>query len=92
MAKDDPFGLYAQSDRTVVIRPQPGGRLPAEPLRAAPQDPPGAGFVAPLELPVASGRNPLLSAALPILSLAPLLRNPTPPADPDTLRLSLIHI
>ena len=25
-AKDDPFGLYARSDRTVVIRPQPGGR------------------------------------------------------------------
>jgi type VI secretion system protein ImpK len=89
MAKDDPFGLYAQSDRTVVIRPQPGGRPSAEPLRATPPDPPVAGFAVPLELPIASGRNPLLSAALPILSLAPLLRNPTPPADPDTLRTRL---
>ena len=89
MPEDDPFGLYAQSDRTVVIRPQPGGRrpgAPASPFGAAP-----AG-VAPLPaLPARAGRNPLLTAAVPILSLAPLLRGPSPPADPESLRPRLLE-
>ena len=89
MAKDDPFGLYAQSDRTMVIRPQPGGRPPSEPFRTTPSGNDRPDFAPPLELSTGSGRNPLLSAALPILTLAPLLRSPTPPADPESLRSRL---
>lgn len=89
MAKDDPFGLYAQSDRTMVIRPQPGGRPPSEPYRTTPSGNDRHDFAPPLELSTGSGRNPLLSAALPILTLAPLLRSPTPPADPESLRSRL---
>jgi type VI secretion system protein ImpK len=104
MAEADPFALYAQDDRTVVIRPQqddrtvvirpqPGGRA-SPPSPAPPPKAPflGAGeqFPAPSPLSDRFGKNPLLAAALPILNLAPLLRNPVPPADPASLRTRLL--
>jgi type VI secretion system protein ImpK len=95
MPDDDPFGLYAQTDRTVVMRPRPGGRRPAEPpdpfgLGRAGTDGAAAWSPTPV-LPARAGANPLLSAAVPILSLAPLLRGPNPPADPETLRGRLLE-
>jgi type VI secretion system protein ImpK len=93
MAEADPFALYAQDDRTVVIRPQPGGRASARPPAPPPKAPfLGAGEQSPTPSPLSArfGRNPLLAAAVPILNLAPLLRNPDPPADPASLRTRLL--
>ena len=93
MAETDPFALHAQNDRTVVIRPRPGGRASAQP----PPPPPkaaSAGLAEPLPPPSPLshrfGKNPLLAAAVPILNLAPLLRNPVPPADPTSLRTQVL--
>jgi type VI secretion system protein ImpK len=81
-AKDDPFGLHDAGDRTVFIRPQPGGRGPA--MRPAP--PPSAYTDgAPVDL-AASHPNPLVAAAGALLSLAPRLRTASPPARPEELR------
>jgi type VI secretion system protein ImpK len=92
MAGTDPFALYAHDDRTVVIRPQPGGRAPAPP------PPPKAPLARAGELPASPSvpsnrfaKNPLLAAAVPILSLTPLLRSPAPPADPASLRTRLLE-
>lgn len=93
MAEADPFALYAQDDRTVVIRPQPGGRAPARSPAPLPKAPSlGAGEHFPTSSPLSArfGRNPLLAAAVPILNLAPLLRDPVPPADPVSLRTRLL--
>src|SRR5918996_345395 len=93
MAESDPFALYAQDDRTVVMRPQPGGRTSARPPAPPPKGPfLGAGEQFPTPSPLSDrfGRNPLLAAAVPILNLAPLLRNPVPPADPVSLRTRLL--
>jgi type VI secretion system protein ImpK len=77
MQKDDPFGLFGDGDRTVIMRPQPGGRAPQP--TPAPQ-------ARPAELGPAIGRNPLVRAASPILTLAPHLRSAQPPGDSETLR------
>jgi type VI secretion system protein ImpK len=50
----------------------------------------GEQFPTPPALSARFGRNPLLAAAVPILNLAPLLRNPVPPADPASLRTRLL--
>ena len=81
-AKDDPFGLFDAGDRTVFIRPQPGGRGPAP--RPEPPPPAYAGSAA-LELP-ASQHNPLVAAAAALLSLAPRLKTASPPSRPEELR------
>ena len=58
--------------------------------RSAPRQPsPKARALPAFEIPSTVSRNPLLAAAIPILSLAPLLRSPNPPADPDALRRQL---
>jgi type VI secretion system protein ImpK len=94
MTEDDPFALYAHDDRTVVIRPQPGRRRPAA---ATPPPPDFSSWDRAQPLPLlapTSGRfskNPLLAAAVPILNLAPLLRSPSPPADPPSLRNRLLE-
>ncbi len=80
--KDDPFGLYDAGDRTVFVRPQPGGRGPA--LRPEPSPPPAYAGAA-LELP-ASQHNPLVAAAAALLSLAPRLKTASPPSRPEELR------
>jgi type VI secretion system protein ImpK len=90
MTESDPFALHAQDDRTVVIRPRPGGRTPAPPPPS--KAPPGGVELPPLPSVPSSrfAKNPLLAAAVPILNLAPLLRSPLPPADPATLRTRLL--
>src|SRR6478672_3468842 len=89
MPEDDPFGLQSRGDRTMVVRPQPGGRrLPQPEPRRAPASSDLPDFPA-FDIANTPSRHPLLAAAIPILTLAPLLRSPTPPADPDTLRSQL---
>ena len=88
MAEDDPFGLQFRGDRTMVVRPQPGGRRPPSDAPRPTALPEGRALPA-FEIPSTVSRNPLLAAAIPILSLAPHLRSPTPPADPDALRRQL---
>jgi type VI secretion system protein ImpK len=58
---DDPFAESSDTDRT-IIRPRPGGRAPAPvaPARAASP-------AAPVKLP-ATGPNPLVAAASPLLA------------------------
>jgi type VI secretion system protein ImpK len=81
--EEDPFGLHDASDRTVVIRPQPGGRRP--PSRVPPQV-----WPAGPPPPVPAAGSPLEALAVPLLALAPRLRSPTPPADPETLRQRIL--
>src|SRR3954452_759604 len=89
MTGDDPFGLQFRGDRTMVVRPQPGGRRP--PAGDVPRQTafPEARALPVFEISSSVSSNPLLGAAILILSLAPHLRNPTPPADPDALRRQL---
>lgn len=89
MDRDDPFATVTDSDRT-VIRPRPGGRMPAAtpgpraeaPAAAAPR-PPAARSDLPggrLDLTFAAA-NPLVRAAGPLLALTSRLRST--PAVPD---------
>jgi type VI secretion system protein ImpK len=82
------------SERTQFARPVPGGRptrapSPLSPRASAPppprQAPPGrAGGAAAVS--GTPGRGPLVECAFGLLSLAPLLRARTPPAEPEQLR------
>ncbi|HZS84331.1 MAG TPA: type IVB secretion system protein IcmH/DotU [Stellaceae bacterium] len=75
MTIDDPFAEPGDSERT-VIRPNPGGRRPAETIAAAVAPPPLAFERAqPVELPPLPGLNPLVNAAIPLLDLAVQLKN-----------------
>lgn len=92
---DDPFGLRDNSDltRTVIARPQPGGRR-AQTAPFSASSAPGAAFAepapaaagTPLAMADVAGRSPIVAAAAPLLSLAPRLKVPDPPAQPDALR------
>jgi type VI secretion system protein ImpK len=74
---DDPFAGLGL-DRTIMM-PVPGGRAPTP--RPAPAE------AAPLELPaVASGLNPLVAAANPLLDIIPQLRSSVEHPNPDGLR------
>jgi type VI secretion system protein ImpK len=89
---DDPFGLM-DSERTQFARPVPGGRptrapsplSPGAPPPPPPRQPPrrAGGAAAVSGTP---GRGPLVECAFGLLSLAPLLRARTPPAEPEQLR------
>jgi len=84
----DPFGL-ADSERTQIVRPVPGGR-PAKglpPVREAPRQQRRAGSLA--SVMSTPGRGPLVECAFGLLSLVPLLRTPVPPAPPEQLRAQL---
>lgn len=85
MSQEDPFGLHGTGDRTVVIRPQPGGRPPlAMPATSAPIVPrPNGELTHP-------SRNPLIAAGAALLSLAPQLRRPEPPTSPEALRQAVL--
>ena len=72
MNQDDPFGLHTDDGRTVII-PKPGGRGPSGPVVRRPVGGPGMGPTAAM-IPTV-GRNPLVAAAVGILSLAPRLRS-----------------
>lgn len=77
MNSDDPFAPF--DDDKTVLRPTPGGkRRPAQPPAAPPPEPP------PIRIPdlqlderrqAAYGENPLVTAALSLLSLVSRLRN-----------------
>ncbi len=84
--KDDPFGLFDQGDRTVVMRPRPGGRdLGGGPLPGDRQPRSGA----PLDIRT-QDRNPLIRAARPLLAMAPSLKAPRAPGDPTAFRQRLV--
>jgi type VI secretion system protein ImpK len=86
MTIDDPFAEPADSERT-VIRPNPGGRRPVEPVM--PQPSPAAGYApayspprqvqpaapAHIDLKAMARLNPLITAALPILDLVVQIKN-----------------
>jgi type VI secretion system protein ImpK len=87
MNQNDPFGLFTDDSRTVVI-PKPGGRGPAGPVVRRAVDAPGMGPTTSM-IPTV-GRNPLVAAAVGILGLAPRLRTASPPAEVEQLRERLI--
>ncbi|QSA96408.1 type IVB secretion system protein IcmH/DotU [Methylococcus sp. EFPC2] len=73
MSQDDPFAPYGDEDKT-IIRPMPGGRRrpDAAPAPAAP--PIGTAELDAQRLAL-FGENPLVTAALSLLSLSARLRN-----------------
>ncbi|HWE72390.1 MAG TPA: type IVB secretion system protein IcmH/DotU [Stellaceae bacterium] len=83
MSIDDPFGEPPESERT-VIRPNPGGRQPAEvapamaeamPMPAGVAPTPVASPQRPMALVAIKNLNPLVNAALPLLDLAVQFKN-----------------
>src|ERR1700733_9454786 len=87
MTIDDPFAEPDDSERT-VIRPNPGGRRPAEATPAAMPfaPPPGIETGKPLELPPLKGLNPLVNAATPILDLVMQIKNRATHSHVESLR------
>ena len=83
MSQDDPFGLYRDVDRTVVIRPQPGGRPVASIPLSAPAPIPAGTVAHP-------SANPLIAAGARLLSLAGRLRRPEPPSAGPMLRETVL--
>lgn len=86
MPDDDPFGLRHREQRTVITRPQPGGRRPTgerapTPSRQSYEAAPGGA----VELPPVPGTGALVAAAEPLLVLAAQLRGPEPPRDVSAL-------
>jgi type VI secretion system protein ImpK len=80
MAEDDPFGLRDREQRTVILRPQPGGRRP--PGEAVPRPAPFEPLpAASLALPPVSGTGPLMAAVEPLLIVTVQLRGTEPPRD-----------
>lgn len=83
MSIDDPFGEPPESERT-IIRPNPGGRQPAEaaPPVAAAVPPPAAAAPMPVASPqrpmalvAVKNLNPIVNAALPLLDLVVQVKN-----------------
>lgn len=78
MNSDDPFAPFDDEDKT-VLRPTPGGRRRPAPAPAAsvPEPPPPRVYDVQLDVrrQAAYGENPLISAALSLLSLVSRLRN-----------------
>ena len=91
MSGDNPFAEPEDNDRT-VIRPRPGGRMPAAaapPPQAAPmQQPRPGGPVVPLPV---IGVNPLAAAAAPVLGAAIRLIGRAQHPAPDQLRRSMME-
>src|SRR6185437_1918461 len=88
MTIDDPFAEPGDSERT-VIRPNPGGRRPAETIAAAVAPPPPPVQVdraKPVELLPLASLNPLVNAALPLLDLAVQLKNRAVNSNIEALR------
>jgi type VI secretion system protein ImpK len=92
MTIDDPFAEPDDSERT-VIRPNPGGRRPAEaaaPVAVAPAQPyappPSSSPGKPIELPPLKGLNPIVNAAIPLLDLAVQIKNRAVHGNVESLR------
>lgn len=83
MSQDDPF-----DDRTLIQRPSPGGRGRAAPAAGLGAAPPAAA-AGSLNLESLPGANPLVAAALPLLSLASRLRGSAQHADVAGLQQKL---
>jgi type VI secretion system protein ImpK len=85
---EESFGRLDDDERTVFM-PSPGGRL-ATPGPAAPSPRPRADAPEPADVPiVASGLNPLVAAANPLLDVIPQIRNSLAHPNPNGLRDSL---
>jgi type VI secretion system protein ImpK len=82
MTIEDPFGEPPESERT-IIRPNPGGRQPAEAERAVaavtpaalPPTPVVTREQRPMTLVAVKNLNPLVNAALPLLDLVVQIKN-----------------
>jgi type VI secretion system protein ImpK len=91
MTIDDPFAEPGETERT-VIRPNPGGRRPAEAvppaIEAAPPPvmPMAPAAAKPIELPPLKNLNPLVNAALPLLDLAVQIKNRAVHSNVESLR------
>jgi type VI secretion system protein ImpK len=86
---DDPFAS-PDHDRT-IIKPTPGGRSGAAAPPPRPVSLPELPVGAAESLPPASGLNPLVAAANPLLNLVPQLRNTAQHPDPRGLRDQLVR-
>jgi len=89
MSEDDPFAT-PNSDRTVIL-PSPGGRGSAAKPNPSPQN--STSNTPPIAetLTAASGLNPLLAAANPLLNLVAQLRSTLQHPNPAALREQLEH-
>jgi type VI secretion system protein ImpK len=88
MTIDDPFAEPGDAERT-VIRPNPGGRRPADAAPAvtpAVPPPPPAAAAKLIALPPLEKLNPLVNAALPLLDLAVQIKNRAVHNDVESLR------
>ncbi|MDD1622814.1 MAG: type IVB secretion system protein IcmH/DotU [Methylococcaceae bacterium] len=93
MNQNDPFAPFDDNDRT-VIRPMPGGRRPAStpetPVFSSPLSSPGFNPPAGAALPAAEfQQNPMVAAALSLISLASRLRQTAVYPAVDELRQQL---
>jgi type VI secretion system protein ImpK len=90
MSSDDPFAERGDAERT-VIRPNPGGRLGQAPRAAAAPTPgPGPGDGTLLQSLVLPHLNPIVVAAVPLLSFAVRLKNTAAHGNVEALRDSVI--
>jgi type VI secretion system protein ImpK len=88
MTIDDPFAEPGDAERT-VIRPNPGGRRPADAapvVTPAEPPPPPAAAAKSIALPPLEKLNPLVNAALPLLDLAVQIKNRAVHNDVESLR------
>ena len=93
MSQDDPFAAFGDDDKTVIVRPSPGGRRrpgpgPERPPAAPPPVRPSAAVTSAEHAGI--GDNPLLSQASSLLSLVARLRRAASHASIDDLRRELI--
>ena len=101
MSQDDPFSPFGDDDRTIIRRPTPGGRArpnPAEDPTNVPSYTPG---ISPPRLPEQDidiqagfrsdfGENPVVAAALSLLSLVNRLRSMASHRDIPGLQQQLV--
>lgn len=85
MSQDDPFSTL-DSDKTVIM-PSPGGRIPSGQAVEGGHTTISTGTIKEIdELAAASGLNPLIAAANPLLNIVPQLRATLQHPDPSGLR------
>jgi type VI secretion system protein ImpK len=101
VSQDDPFNSFGDDDKTVVVRPSPGGRRRPSPSAPTPQTPSAAPPPQPARpspaappTPAAArsevGDNPLTAQASSLLSLVARLRRAASHSGIDDLRRELI--
>ena len=98
MSQDDPFAPFGDDDKTVVRRPSPGGRVRPPLIGEPPYAPPPPQAPPPqlAELGLEGGRralfgeNPVVAAALSLLSLVTRLGNTVSHRDIAGLQKQLV--